>query len=73
MPMTTKSPIASPCIQVCNLDEASGQCWGCGRTRAEIAQWTGYTHAQRAALMKTLPQRVDALRRSLHDKLKHPS
>ena len=33
--------IASPCIDVCKIDEASGLCLGCWRTLAEIAAWGG--------------------------------
>ena len=32
--------VASPCVQVCILDDALGHCIGCGRTRAEIWKWT---------------------------------
>jgi predicted Fe-S protein YdhL (DUF1289 family) len=34
------SQVASPCVQVCILDEGLGYCVGCGRTRAEIWHWT---------------------------------
>lgn len=33
-------PIASPCISVCRMDEASGLCEGCLRTLDEIALWS---------------------------------
>jgi predicted Fe-S protein YdhL (DUF1289 family) len=32
--------IASPCIGVCRMDEATGWCAGCLRTLDEIATWT---------------------------------
>ncbi|MFB2551681.1 DUF1289 domain-containing protein [Ensifer soli] len=53
----------SPCILVCSIDLASGYCFGCGRTRDEIAGWMGYTDAERRALMAVLPARVATLER----------
>jgi len=50
-------PIASPCIQVCTIDETNALCVGCARTLAEIAAWTRYTDAERAAIMAQLPAR----------------
>jgi predicted Fe-S protein YdhL (DUF1289 family) len=32
--------VASPCINVCVLDAASGLCIGCWRTLDEIAEWS---------------------------------
>ena len=29
----------SPCILVCSIDTKTGYCFGCGRTRDEIAAW----------------------------------
>ncbi len=31
--------VASPCISVCRIDEATGLCVGCQRTLDEIAAW----------------------------------
>lgn len=31
--------VPSPCVNVCELDEARGRCSGCLRTLAEIAAW----------------------------------
>ncbi len=33
------STVASPCISVCRMDEASGLCVGCLRTLDEIVAW----------------------------------
>jgi uncharacterized protein len=55
--------IASPCILVCSIDMASGYCFGCGRTREEIGNWTLYSDAERAALMKQLPARLETVER----------
>jgi predicted Fe-S protein YdhL (DUF1289 family) len=33
------APVPTPCIGVCELDEASGLCKGCARTGEEVAAW----------------------------------
>ncbi|WP_377289381.1 DUF1289 domain-containing protein [Rhizobium sp. SG2393] len=53
----------SPCILVCSIDLATGYCFGCGRTRDEIAGWIGYTNAERSAVMATLPARLATVER----------
>jgi predicted Fe-S protein YdhL (DUF1289 family) len=40
---------ASPCIKVCRLD-AEDRCYGCGRSRAEIAGWSTMSVAERQAV-----------------------
>lgn len=52
----------SPCINVCQMDEASGWCKGCLRSIDEIAVWSQLNDPQRAAVLAQLPQRR-ALRR----------
>ena len=49
--------IATPCVQVCAVDGASGLCLGCFRTLKEIAGWSRFTDAERAVLMAELPAR----------------
>ncbi|MBB3977777.1 hypothetical protein GGQ64_002991 [Rhizobium azooxidifex] len=53
----------SPCILVCSIDDATGYCFGCGRTREEIGAWTQYTSEQRRALMAALPERLSVIER----------
>ena len=48
--------VASPCINVCELDE-SGVCIGCLRTTDEIAAWPGMDIVARRVLLKTLEGR----------------
>lgn len=55
--MPAPRAIASPCIQVCVVDGESGLCLGCHRTLAEVAGWTRFSDAERAALMAELPGR----------------
>jgi predicted Fe-S protein YdhL (DUF1289 family) len=54
--------IATPCIKVCIVDGESGLCLGCLRTLAEVAAWTGYSDAERAAIMAELPGRRRRIR-----------
>lgn len=51
----------SPCIGVCELDEASGFCGGCARTGEEIASWRDMTGDERTAIWDALPPRFEAL------------
>ena len=53
----------SPCILVCSIDDKTGYCFGCGRTRDEIAGWTAYTSAERRAIMAELPARLETVER----------
>ncbi len=51
--------IESPCINICDIDAASGLCVGCARTLDEIARWGSGTTEWRAAVMAALPGRMD--------------
>ncbi|MCJ7993189.1 DUF1289 domain-containing protein [Rhizobium cremeum] len=53
----------SPCILVCSIDMKTGYCFGCGRTRDEIAGWTSYTDQQRRSIMEGLPARLETVER----------
>ena len=50
--------IASPCNNVCRIDERSGWCEGCRRTVDEIARWGSVDDDERAAILAELPGRV---------------
>ncbi|MBN8504056.1 MAG: DUF1289 domain-containing protein [Burkholderiales bacterium] len=56
-----EAPVASPCINVCRMDAASGLCLGCARTLDEIASWSQAGSAQRLAVLQQLPARRAAL------------
>lgn len=49
--------VASPCIDVCRMSSRTGYCEGCFRTLGEIAAWSGYTDAQKRAVLASLPER----------------
>ncbi|MBR0555216.1 DUF1289 domain-containing protein [Ciceribacter sp. L1K23] len=53
----------SPCILVCSIDDKTGYCFGCGRTRDEIAGWIGYSSAERRSIMEELPARLETVER----------
>lgn len=60
--LSSSSPpraIATPCVQVCVVDGASGLCLGCWRTLQEIGTWSRMTDAERAAVMAELPGRAE--------------
>ncbi|MCW5725210.1 MAG: DUF1289 domain-containing protein [Maricaulaceae bacterium] len=54
--------IWSPCVKVCFVDPAEGVCVGCFRTLEELARWTAYSDAERAAIGLDLPGRAEAYR-----------
>ena len=53
--------VASPCVDVCRMDAASGYCEGCRRSIDEIASWSSYSAAQKRAVLALLPARKKAL------------
>lgn len=59
---TTPGPpskaVASPCVQVCVVDGASGLCFGCKRTLPEIARWSRFSDQERARILDELPGRT---------------
>ena len=55
--------IESPCILVCSMDIKTGYCFGCGRTRDEIAAWIEMTPQMRRAVMELLPARLETVER----------
>lgn len=52
--------VESPCIGTCTLGP-DGLCIGCFRSAEEIGAWLSYTSQQRRAIMRSLPQRAQAL------------
>ncbi|SDP00716.1 hypothetical protein SAMN05428967_0857 [Phyllobacterium sp. YR620] len=57
------SIIESPCILVCAIDMKTGYCFGCGRTREEIAAWSNFSPEARRAIMAVLPSRLETVER----------
>jgi predicted Fe-S protein YdhL (DUF1289 family) len=51
------APVPTPCIGVCQLDEASGLCLGCARTGEEVAAWQEAAPAYKLGVWDELPPR----------------
>lgn len=60
-PISSPSPVSSPCIDICQMDDQAGLCLGCGREIGEIVQWGMMSEAARRQIMEKLPQRIAAL------------
>ena len=50
-PLETKDPMQSPCVRNCCLD-LQDICLGCGRSLAEIRDWSNMNEAQRKAVLE---------------------
>lgn len=57
------SAVASPCINVCRMDAATGWCEGCQRTLDEIAAWASLGDDAKRAVWQQLPARREAYSR----------
>jgi uncharacterized protein len=57
MSFTTAS---TPCVRICQIDQVTGLCVGCGRTLDEIGGWVRMSEEKRRALMEELPERLKA-------------
>lgn len=57
MTMAAVDPLASPCINVCRMDEASGLCLGCFRSLDEIARWSAATPDEKIAILAAVERR----------------
>jgi uncharacterized protein len=59
---------ASPCINICVLDPASGYCRGCWRTLDEISGWATASATDKERVLRALAERrLAAARRSRSD------
>lgn len=59
--MSDQPIIQSPCIGVCSIDENSGFCEGCFRTREEIQQWWDIDNAAKSEVIKKASAREAAV------------
>ena len=55
------SGVASPCVNVCQMNAGTGLCEGCLRTLDEIADWAIYDDDEKRAVRAKLPGRRQAL------------
>ena len=58
--------VPSPCIRDCRMDESSGLCLGCARTRSEIATWKDESDEERRRIWLELPARRASLGLKTH-------
>ena len=57
MAATRPGAVASPCINICRMDQTTGWCEGCLRTLDEIAGWSALDNSARHAVVQGLPAR----------------
>lgn len=62
MPETPENSVASPCINVCTIDEDSGLCLGCARNIREVARWKRLSDEERRQVINQLPERKRKMR-----------
>jgi len=60
-PPPAGGPVTSPCVDVCQMDTASGLCRGCRRSLDEIAAWAKLGDAARLVIWRQLAQRPQPL------------
>jgi predicted Fe-S protein YdhL (DUF1289 family) len=61
--------VPSPCMSVCQMDEATGWCQGCLRTLAEIAAWGTADAAFKRQVWRDIEARVAPLLEASADDL----
>ena len=49
--------VPSPCVSICELDEAQGRCGGCYRLLSEIAAWGQASDAEKLAIWARIEAR----------------
>ncbi|CAM2191294.1 DUF1289 domain-containing protein [Paraburkholderia sp. A1RI_3L] len=52
-----RTPVPSPCINVCKMSAATGWCEGCLRTIDEIAGWSSLDDAAKRAVWDAIERR----------------
>ncbi len=57
--------LPSPCVGICELDEATGWCIGCGREGDELFGWGELSEREQRAIWAKLPERLTKLERDV--------
>ena len=57
--MLFDSSVPSPCISVCQMEEATGLCLGCRRTIDEIRDWIILTPVEKRAVLARIAERKE--------------
>ncbi len=53
-----QAAVPSPCLSVCQMDEASGLCRGCLRTIDEIIRWGGADRSYQRRVWEAIEERT---------------
>jgi len=56
----SKKKSKSPCIDICKIDQATGFCKGCLRTKQEIKNWKGFSKSERRDITGMIAHRKAA-------------
>jgi predicted Fe-S protein YdhL (DUF1289 family) len=64
MPDEESPRVASPCVSICRMNDATGLCEGCLRTIDEIAAWSVLDDDARRAVWDAIARRREALSNS---------
>lgn len=56
--MRRANEVASPCVNVCEIDPRSGWCRGCYRTIDEIAHWSQYSVREKRQVLRIIERRA---------------
>jgi predicted Fe-S protein YdhL (DUF1289 family) len=59
--MLFDTSVPSPCISVCQMEEATGLCLGCRRTVEEIRDWIILTPDEKRAVLARIAERKQRL------------
>lgn len=51
------SDVASPCVNICQINADTGLCLGCLRTLDEIACWLEYSSTEKLAVLERIDER----------------
>lgn len=58
-----RDEVESPCVRVCVVHPEARICTGCLRSIDEITRWSKMSADERRAIMATLPDRADLLKK----------
>jgi uncharacterized protein len=53
--------VESPCVNICQMDPATGYCLGCLRSIDEIAGWMDLSNERKRAIVAQLEERKKVL------------
>lgn len=57
MSSTDQTPVESPCVGICAMNDDTGFCEGCYRTIDEIRDWWDMQPGQQRSLLESLAER----------------